>query len=70
MLVFGRSCCFRAKVVVFGQSGCILTKVSFFGQGGCSRAIVVVFVKKWLYSRKNSAIGGKRLYLGEMVVFW
>ena len=31
-VVFGQSCCIRAKVVVFGQSGCIGQNWLYYGK--------------------------------------
>ena len=64
MVVFGQSCCIRAKVVVLGQKGLfsdescsIRAKVVVLGQSGCVRANVIVFGQKLLYS-------------GKVVLFW
>ena len=59
MVLFGQSCCNRAKVVVFGQSACFHVKVVVFGQGGCNRVKRLVFVQKLLYSGKSGSIREK-----------
>ena len=37
LMLFGQSCCIRAKVVLFGK------KLFYSGKSGCSRAVVVLF---------------------------
>ena len=56
MVIFGQSCCIRAKVFVFGQNGlysvkrgCIRAKVDLFEQSGCILA-------KLLYSVRSACI--------------
>ena len=43
MVVFGESCCIRAKVVVFGLSGGIRARWMYLGRSGCNWKKVVVF---------------------------
>ena len=59
MVLFGQSCCFRAKEVGFGQSGCVRAKVVVLVQGGCFRAKVVLLGQELLYSGKNGCFRTK-----------
>ena len=47
------------RVVVLGSSGCIRKK------SGCTRASVVVFGQKLLYSGKRGCIRAKLIYSGK-----
>ena len=53
MVVFGKSCCIRAKVVVVGQ------KWLYSGKSGSILAKVVVFWQKWIYSSNKTVFGEK-----------
>ena len=46
MVVYGKSCCIRAKVVVFGQ------KWLFSGKNCCIRVKIVVFGKLVVFRQK------------------
>ena len=51
MVVFGQSCCIRAKEALSGQ------KWLYSEKGGSIRAKVVLFEQKWLFSGKVDAFG-------------
>ena len=62
MVVYGKSCCIRSKVVILGQKWMYWGKVVVVWQGGCirqigfNRAKNVIFGQKWLYSRKSCCV--------------
>ena len=64
MVVFGQSCCIRAKEFVFrqkwmnsGKNGCIRAEWLHSSKSGCIRDIVVEFAQQWLYSGRVVIFG-------------
>ena len=62
-VVFGQSCCFRAK------KGCVRAKVDVFGQKWLYLDRMVVLRLKCLYSGKSGCFRETWLYSDKVVVF-
>ena len=63
VVVFGQSCCIRAKVVVFGQKWLYSSQMVVFGQKSLYSGKMVLFGQKWLYSGKLVVSGQNWYYL-------
>ena len=62
MVVFGQSCCIRAKWLYPDISDCNRHKLKYSGK-------VVVFEQKWLYSGIRGCIRAKWLFSGKVALF-
>ena len=69
MVVIGKSVFFQAKMVLFGKKCCFWAKLLCSEKSGSNRTKAAVFEQKLLCSGKVVLIRHKWLYLDKDVVF-